>query len=501
MPAFSIPSVDDVKKFFMDKLKNIDFFDETFVDKQVDNVWYKLGPLQWLTWIVTIASGALLVMFYIPTAEQAYDSIIVIQEHIPFGWLIRGMHKYGADAFIVICTLKMYRMFICADYKGNRELNLWICFFLMLLGFYSGLSGYLLIWNQRAFWATKVFATFPGYMDQFGINLAFLGSTVVNKLIDLGVPTSLPAVHVEQGGGVLWDMKLLNKYTNLNLGMTTQQILLGGSAIGQATITRFYSMHMALSTIGLIVTELYFYSNKKKRFNLPWAQGFLVIGMIAVASLVFPAEMGARANPAVTPLPILSDWYFLALYQMYKYIEPVLATFVTMLIPATVLFIPFFDLSKETKIQRRPLVLALTIMGFLNFIVFSVLIILNIANINNDPPYWIFLSTMIVAIGIYFSQLQYAAINRWKLMLTYTVFMFLYLARVHTHPYFGFDLDAALGNTFLADTAWSRKWIFYGGFFVLMVFIYLWENCEAKCKLKKVEAAKAVPEAKAEVQA
>ena len=83
------------------------------------NVWYKLGPVQWLTWMITVATGVLLVGFYIPTAEQAYDSIIK-SEHIPFGALIRGMHKYGADAFIIICTLKMYRMFICADYKGNN---------------------------------------------------------------------------------------------------------------------------------------------------------------------------------------------------------------------------------------------------------------------------------------------------------------------------------------------------------------------------------------------
>ncbi len=478
----TLPSinVETAQKAVTDRLKNIDFFDETFVDKQKQNVWYKLGPLQWLTWIVTIVTGALLVMFYIPTAEQAYDSIMVIQEHIPFGWLIRGMHKYGADAFIVICTLKMYRMFICADYKGNRELNLWICFFLMLLGFYSGLSGYLLIWNQRAFWATKVFATFPGYMDQFGLNLAFLGEGVVNQLLAWGVPTSLPGKSVADGAGVLWDMKLLNKYVNLNLGMVTQQILLGGSAIGQATITRFYSMHMALSTIGLMVTELYFYSNKKKRFNLPWREGFIVIGMVAAAALIFPAEYGARANPSVTPLPILSDWYFLALYQMYKYIEPVLATFVTMLIPATVLLIPFFDRSKEIKITKRPLILALTIMGALNTIAFSVLIILNIANINTDPPYWIFGSTMIVAIGIYFSQLQYAGINRWRLLALYTFFMFLYLARVHTVPYFGLPLEPLLKGTFFADCPWGRKWIFYGGFFLLHILVYLWETKNAK---------------------
>ena len=473
LPAITL---DAALKSVNDRLKNVDFFDETFVDKQRENVWYKLGPLQWLTWIVTIVTGALLVMFYIPTAEQAYDSLIVIQEHIPFGWLIRGMHKYGADAFIVICTLKMYRMFICADYKGNRELNLWICFFLMLLGFYSGLSGYLLIWNQRAFWATKVFATFPGYMDQFGINLAFLGEGVVNQLLAWGVPTSLPGKSVAEGAGILLDMKLLNTYINCNLGMVTQQILLGGSAIGQATITRFYSMHMALSTIGLMVTELYFYSNKKKRFNLPWREGFLVIFMIAAASIIFPAEYGARANPSVTPLPILSDWYFLALYQMYKYIEPVLATFVTMLIPATVLLIPFFDRGKEKSIAKRPLILALCVLGAANTLAFSTLIILNIANINNDPPYWIFGSTMIVALGIYFSQLQYAHINRWRLIGLYVVFMFLYLARVHTHAYYGLPLDSALHGSFFQDCAWGRRWIFYGGFFLLHILVFMWEN-------------------------
>jgi quinol-cytochrome oxidoreductase complex cytochrome b subunit len=465
---FQLPSFDNVVKAATDRIKNLDFFDENYVTKQKENVWYKLGSLQWLGWMITVVSGALLVGFYIPTAEQAYSSIINIQENVPFGWLVRGMHKYGADTFIILTTMKIYRMFICADYKGNRELNLWICFFLLLLGFYSGLSGYLLIWNQRAFWATKVFATFPGYMDQFGINFAFLGETVVNKLLSWGVPTSLPNVPVSEGGGVLWDMKLLNQYVNFNIGMTTQQILLGGSAIGQATITRFYSMHMALSTIGLIAVELYFYSNKKKRFNVSWKEGFVLIFMVAAASVIFPAELGARANPAVTPLPILSDWYFLALYQMYKYIEPVLATFVTVLIPVTVLALPFFDRGPETKIHRRPIVMSICIMGFINFVVFSVLIILNIANINTDPPYWIAGSTTIVAIGMYMSYRQRGH-DYFPLLGIYLLFMFLYLSRIHTVPYFGLPLDSILDGTFFEDGSWGRLWIFYGGFFVLLV--------------------------------
>jgi hypothetical protein len=211
----------------------------------------------------------------------------------------------------------------------------------------------------------------------------------------------------------------------------------------------------------------------------------MVIAMIAAAATIFPAEMGARANPAVTPLPILSDWYFLALYQMYKYIEPVMATFITMLIPATVLITPFFDTSKETKIQRRPVIMSLCIMGALNTIAFSGLIIMNIANINTDPPFWVFGSTMIVAIGVYFSELQNGR-NRWKLFSLYTLFQVLYLARVHTIPYFGLPLDGLLKDSFFADGAWGRMWIFYGGFFVALVITYLTElNC-----CKKTEEAK-----------
>ena len=470
-------------KEVMDRFKNIDFFDETFIDKQRENVWYKLGPLQWLTWIVTVTTGVLLIMFYIPTTEQAYASIIEIQEHIPFGALIRGMHKYAADAFIIVCSIKMYRMFICADYQGKRELNVWICFFLLLLGFYSGLSGYLLIWNQRAFWATKVFATFPGYMDQFGINLAFLGETVVNWLLSMGVPTSLPGDTVAEGGGVLWDMKLLNQYINFNVGMTTQQILLGGSAIGQATVTRFYSMHFALSTIGLILVELYFYSNKKKRFNLPWREGFLVIFMIAIAAVILPAEMGARANPSVTPLPILSDWYFLALYQMYKYIEPVLATFITMLIPATVLLLPFCDRGREKSIWKRPIILWTCIMGFLNFLIFSILIILNIANINTDPPFWVAASVGLLAIGFWQSW-KIRGANYIISFVFFMAFLGLYLSRIHTVPYFGLPLEGILGDTFFADGPWGRMWIFYGGS-AAAFFTLLWMETNCKAKLLK----------------
>lgn len=339
-------------------INGIDIFDEHYADRAQTNPWYTLGSHVWLFWVLTMITGCLLMAVYIPSINEAYDSIVRIQEEVPFGALIRGIHKYGADAVIIAATIRLYRIFICADYKPNKELNVAIALITLLFGMYSGLTGYLLIWNQRAFWATKVFATFPTYLEQFYI----LGPT--------------------------------------HIGVNTSQILLGGSSIGQATMTRFYSFHTAFSLFALIAVELYFYRNGLKRFNMPWKNALIPIAMVVFAAIALPAQMGHRADPSVTPLPILSDWYFLALYQFLKYIEPVWATGLTVLVPVTVVILPFLDLGPETRIMKRPIFLMVTIMGFLEFVIFSALIIMNIANIHTDPPIWRGGTWLLIAIGV-----------------------------------------------------------------------------------------------------
>jgi hypothetical protein len=116
------------------------------------------------------------------------------------------------------------------------------------------------------------------------------------------------------------------------------------------------------------------------------------------------------------------------------------------------------------------------IMGAISAIAFSVLIILNIANINTDPPYWVAGTTILIAIGIYFSQKQYAGINRWRLLSVHVLFLALYLMRVHTVPYFGLPLEGMLGDGFFADGPWGRMWVFYGGFAALHILTMLWES-------------------------
>lgn len=340
------------------RLNNIDIFDEHYQLEAKTNPFYALGPIFYLVWFIVMATGCVLIIWYIPTKAGAFDSIFRIQNAIPFGGIMRGMHKYGADAMIIAATMRLYRMFIMADYKPGKEFNIAIGLIALLLSMYSGLTGYLLIWNQRAFWATKVFATFPTYMDQFPVMGDFYQPLV----------------------------------KSLHMGWNTAEVLLGGgAAITQETITRFFSIHLAFSLIPLIFIELYFFKNAFQRVPLNWTKRWIIILMLVVVSVILPAAQGHRSNPDKTPLPILSDWYFLGLYQMYKYLEPVVATEITMVIPLTVILLPFLDTwitGPEKNIMKRPLILTTSIMGFLCWVAFSFLIIFNIANIHNDPPYW-----------------------------------------------------------------------------------------------------------------
>jgi quinol-cytochrome oxidoreductase complex cytochrome b subunit len=355
--AFS-SALTSASDYLKTRIKNIDIFDEHHQGEARANPFYALGPIFYLVWFIVMATGLLLIMWYVPTKSQAFDSILTIQNGIPIGGLCRGMHKYGADAMIIAATMRLYRMFINGDFKPSKELNIAIALVTLLLAMYSGLTGYLLIWNQRAFWATKVFATFPTYMDQFAV------------MGDFYQPL----------------------YKSLHLGWNTAEVLLGGgAAITQNTITRFFSLHLAFSLIPLILVELYFYKNAYTRIPLNWIKRSVIILILAFVAVAMPAAQGSRSDPDVTPLPILSDWYFLGLYQMYKYLEPVVATYITMVIPVSVILLPFMDTwitGTEKNIMKRPFMLMVTIMGCLTWVIFSALIIINIANIHTDPPFW-----------------------------------------------------------------------------------------------------------------
>ena len=176
-----------------------------------DTDWFQtLGSATLTAFLVQAGTGVILAFYYRPGPGEAYESIRHITDDVTLGWLVRGMHKWGASVFIILLFLHMARVFIFGAYKYPRELNWIVGFLLLVLGMLQGFTGYLLPWDQTAYWATVV-----------GINL--------------------------NGTGPI-------------MGPFLAQFLRGGNEISGNTITIFYSMHMLLlpgAIAGLILLHLY----------------------------------------------------------------------------------------------------------------------------------------------------------------------------------------------------------------------------------------------------
>jgi quinol-cytochrome oxidoreductase complex cytochrome b subunit len=173
--------------------------------------WFQtLGSATLTAFLIQATTGIVLAMYYQPGPTTAYSSIQHITNDVWGGWLVRGMHKWGASVFIILMFLHMGRVFLFGAYKYPRELNWMIGVLLLALGLAEGFTGYLLPWDQTAYWATTV-----------GINL---------------------------------------NGTAPFLGPFIAQFLQGGSFIGTDTISRFYSIHMLVLPVaiaGLITLHLY----------------------------------------------------------------------------------------------------------------------------------------------------------------------------------------------------------------------------------------------------
>lgn len=120
------------------------------------NWLFTLGSASLFVALNQAITGILLTLYYVPTPDHAYDSVQYITTQIPMGWLIRGLHHWGASALVVLTFLHMLRVIFYGTYKFPREVTWFTGVFLLLVVIGFGFTGYLLPWDQKAFWATTV---------------------------------------------------------------------------------------------------------------------------------------------------------------------------------------------------------------------------------------------------------------------------------------------------------------------------------------------------------
>ncbi len=294
---------------------------------------YVFGSVLVFLFLLQAATGIFLTMYYVPSADHAHASVAYIEKVVTMGSIVRGLHYYGASAMIITLVAHLAQTYIFGAYKQRREL-LWlvgVIMMLVVLGF--AFTGYLLPWDQDAYFGTKV------------------GTSVAGEA---------PVV-----------------------GELTQRALLGGHDITTVTLSRFFVIHiflLPLFLLLLVVIHLYFfrragaagpYHHKDDEKVETFYPGqlfkdiviiFVVfIGLLILAALV-PARLGPQADPTSDFLA-RPPWYFLPLFQLLRYFPGQLALIPTVALP-TALFgllvlLPFIDKRQERRPLRRPMAVGL----------------------------------------------------------------------------------------------------------------------------------------------
>lgn len=173
-----------------------------------------LGIMSIIVFLVLSLTGLLLMFFYVPSVERAYTYIITLQTQVPFGQLIRNLHRWSAHLMVLLVILHMARVFYTGAYKPPREFNWLVGVGLLLLTLGASFTGYLLPWDQLAFWAITVGTSVASYEPM--------------------------------------------------MGSTIKAFLLGGSEVGQEALTRFYALHVMLIPMGiLLLTSLHMWRVRK----------------------------------------------------------------------------------------------------------------------------------------------------------------------------------------------------------------------------------------------
>jgi ubiquinol-cytochrome c reductase cytochrome b subunit len=268
---------------------------------------FGLGFMSALTFVVEGITGVILMVFYIPSQDQAYQSMIKIITEVPFGQFMRDLHRIGAELMVLFVGLHMLRVYLTGSYKHPRQFTWVTGVILLVLTLALSFSGYLLPWDQLAYWAVTI-----------GTSMA----------------KSAPPKEI--------------------MGYISNLLMRGGDTIGQNGLLRFYLVHVilfpALATI--LISVHYYRVSRLHGISLPASEeespdpnvrkaakeridylpdiltkelmwiAIAVFAMVAFAAFTFNAPLEHHADPFRTPLHTTAPWYFLWLQGMLK--DPVL---------------------------------------------------------------------------------------------------------------------------------------------------------------------------------
>ncbi len=317
----------------------IDYLRKKEVPQHRLSFWYYFGGLTLFFFSIQIITGLLLLLYYRPTEAEAFARFVYIQTEVPFGWFIRQVHAWSANLMVLMVFIHMFSTFFMKAYRKPREL-MWVSgfvLFVLTLGF--GFTGYLLPWNELAYFATQIGTEVPKVAPggEFIVRLLRGGEEVGGETL-----TRMFAMHVVLLPGLV--MLFLAGHLML------VQILGTSSPIGY-------------KEAGLIKGYEKFFPNFIAKDGIAWLIGF---GLLIYLAFVFPWEIGVKADPlAAAPDGIKPEWYFWAQFQLLKDLKfeggELLAIIIFTIGALVWVLVPFMD-KRASREQKSP---AFTIFGLL----------------------------------------------------------------------------------------------------------------------------------------
>jgi cytochrome b6 len=301
--------------------------------------WYFLGGITVFLFVIQVLTGILLLLYYRPGANEAFESVQYIMTQVQFGWLIRSVHSWSANLMIFTAFAHMFSVLFLKAYRKPRELT-WVSGVILLflvMGF--GFSGYLLPWNTLAFFATKVGTEIAGQVPIVGKPLMIFlrgGEEVTGATL-----TRFFGFHVAVLPGLATLLILLHLLLVQRLGMSVPP-----------------KLEMEWSANSAAKREMKFFPNFLLRELMAW---YVALGVLGALAAVFPWNLGVKADPFVpAPAGIKPEWYFLFMFQTLKLIPPkvwfidgeVLGVVAFGVIALLWLLLPFFDSDHPSRPKR-----------------------------------------------------------------------------------------------------------------------------------------------------
>ena len=284
-----------------------------------------LGGMAVVLVCMLFATGLMLKFVYQPVPERAYESIIHLQNNVLFGQLIRNIHHWSGNLLLIVVFLHFLRVFFTGAFHPPRQFNWIIGLVMLLVVLTSNITGYLLPWDQLAFWAITICTAMLEYVP--------------------------------------------------GIGEWLQNLIRGGNDIGPATLSIFFAIHTAIIPACLIILMPWHFWRVRKAGGLvvprppgedPHNRGnstptipnlilreivvaVVLIAVVMVAAAFFDAPLGAKANPGLSPNPTKSPWYFAGIQELLLHFDPLFALFI---IPGFILIalvsIPYLNYQTDT---------------------------------------------------------------------------------------------------------------------------------------------------------